>query len=1162
MSVVLNCNRLAAVARIMVGACWSDLRGVLEAVVITNALRARCLWVPLILWAVVIASVWAEPPATGGALVTYLETIKPLLAERCYACHGGLAQEAALRLDTIHLMEKGGESGAAIARGRAAESLMLARVADPDPATRMPPEGEGEPLTKQQLAIIEAWLEAGAPAPETEQPEEDPRQHWAFQPRVRPAVPATGGGWVKNPIDAFIAAKHAEHSLRPQAEAPRHVLVRRVYLDLIGLPPSAEEWAALEADTSADWYGRLVSRLLADPRYGERWGRHWMDVWRYADWWGLGAEHRNSQKHMWHYRDWIVESLSADLPYDEMVRQMLAADELYPLDDAKLRATGFLARNYFSWNRTQWLDETVEHVGKGLLGLTINCSKCHDHKYDPIQQEDFYRMRAIFEPYHCRLDVVQGELDLGKDGIPRVFDAKLDTPTYLFVRGEESLADKTLPIAPGVPGVFAFRDFTIEPVALPQAAWQPGRRAAVIETHRAIAQQGVSEAESAVAAAITKRDAILAQLAAAGERPTLEPAAITVSATPLLIEEDFARPLPDRWRPIAGDWRHEPGRFLQQGAAQAFSMVQLLDPVPRDFEATIAFTTLGGTWRSVGIVFDVAADGSATEQMVYVSSAASGQKIQAALKAPGSAWQYPENGSMVIALADGKPHTLRLAVRNTLVNAWLDDAPILAWRSPAGRRPGGMQLLTFDATVAFHGFTLRSLSPEVALREPEAAPPGGPRPTAESARLEVVVAERRLEVAQRRRDHVAAMAAWAVADAGPETAGGSGDPAGQEAARGVARGQREIPVAVAKQSLAEAELDLAKAAGDLRQGAAAKVEAAQAALARAEQAVAQAGGSFTPFVGAAWSPTKFTNTSGVDPTPAFPPTSTGRRKALAEWITDPANPLTARVAVNHIWLRHFGRPLVTTVFDFGRKGNRPDHPELLDWLASELVDGPSGGGPSGGGPWSMKHLHRLIVTSAAYRMSSSSHARSAEAKADPDNRFFWRRDQIRLEAEAIRDSLLALAGTLDATRGGPSVPPAEQATSRRRSLYFFHSGVERNVLLKTFDVADVTECYQRDQSIVPQQALALANSSLVRDMARAITTRIGNQLPNGAGEAAFLDAAFRLILGRPPAAAESAACAEAIAVWLALPEAAAQPQAGRENVVWALLNHNDFVVLR
>jgi mono/diheme cytochrome c family protein len=335
-------------------------------------------------------------PEADAALAVYSGKIRPLLAKACFSCHGSLKQEAGLRLDTVDLLALGGDSGPAIVRGDAAASLIVERVADQDPDSRMPPEGEGEPLTTEQVEMLRTWIAAGAPAPAGEEPEADPRSHWAFQPRTRPAVPtAANVSWVRNPIDAFLSSAHERAGLVPQPEPARHVLVRRLYLDLIGLPPAPDELAAIVGDRSADWYEKLVDRLLADPRHGERWARHWMDVWRYSDWWGLGEEHRNSQKHMWHYRDWIVESLNADVPYDEMVRQMLAADELYPEDPAKLRATGYLARNWYAFNRTQWLDETVEHVGKGLLGVTMNCAKCHAHKYDPIEQVDYYRMRAF-----------------------------------------------------------------------------------------------------------------------------------------------------------------------------------------------------------------------------------------------------------------------------------------------------------------------------------------------------------------------------------------------------------------------------------------------------------------------------------------------------------------------------------------------------------------------------------------------------------------------------------------------------------------------------------------------------------------------------------------------------------------------------------------------
>ena len=281
----------------------------------------------------------------------------------------------------------------------------------------------------------------------------------------------------------------------------------------------------------------------------------------------------------------------------------------------------------------------------------------------------------------------------------------------------------------------------------------------------------------------------------------------------------------------------------------------------------------------------------------------------------------------------------------------------------------------------------------------------------------------------------------------------------------------------------------------------------------------------------------------------FGPKSSGRRSALADWITDARNPLTARVAVNHIWSRHFGTPLVATTFDFGRKNAPPAHTELIDWLACELVEH----------GWSMKHMHRLIVTSAAYRMSSSATGGEANAAKDPDNVRLWRRTPIRLEAEAVRDSILALAGELDPTMGGPSVPTAAQAESKRRSLYFFHSNNERNLFLTTFDEANVKECYRRDESVVPQQALALLNSRLVQDSATRIAARLGADVPMS-DDAAFVRRAFSGVLGVAPSDGELAACVKTMDAWRKLPNS--KPEQARAHLIWALLNHNDFVTLR
>ena len=221
----------------------------------------------------------------------------------------------------------------------------------------MPPEGE--PLSAGQISLLKSWIAQGAKGPADEQAERDPRVHWAFQTPTRPALPQVAdANGSRNPIDAFLAAEHLRRGLKHQPPADKRVWLRRVSLDLVGLPPTRAELEAFVADESPQADDTIVNRLLDSPQYGERWGRHWMDIWRYSDWWGLGAEVRNSQKHIWHWREWIIESLNADKGYDQMLREMLAADELYPNDLDRLRASGFLARQYFKFNRTSWLDET------------------------------------------------------------------------------------------------------------------------------------------------------------------------------------------------------------------------------------------------------------------------------------------------------------------------------------------------------------------------------------------------------------------------------------------------------------------------------------------------------------------------------------------------------------------------------------------------------------------------------------------------------------------------------------------------------------------------------------------------------------------------------------------------------------------------------------
>ncbi len=391
------------------------------------------------------ALVFSPAALSADERVDYVTQIKPILANKCFACHGALKQESGLRLDAATLIRRGGDSGAALVAGKAAQSAVIKRVSAADADERMPPAGQGEPLAAEQVALLRRWIDQGAVAPDEPVPP-TPADHWAFRPPTRPVVPKPGNAaWARNDIDAFLAAKHEAVGLRPAPPASRATLLRRLYLDLVGLPPTREELHAFLADDSPEAYRRVVDRLLASPQYGERWGRHWMDVWRYSDWAGFGAEIRYSQRHIWRWRDWIVESLNADKGYDRMVLEMLAADELLPGDDEAVRATGFLARNWYKFDRNVWLDDVVEHTGKAFLGMTFKCARCHDHKYDPISQREYYHLRTVFEPYDVRTDQTPGELDVNKDGLAHVYDAKPEAATYFFERGDPKRPTNSIP---------------------------------------------------------------------------------------------------------------------------------------------------------------------------------------------------------------------------------------------------------------------------------------------------------------------------------------------------------------------------------------------------------------------------------------------------------------------------------------------------------------------------------------------------------------------------------------------------------------------------------------------------------------------------------------------------------------------------------------------
>lgn len=1024
--------------------------------------------------------------------VDYAKDIKPLLRERCYACHGALKQKADLRLDTAAAMRKGGDSGDILAGDHA---LLLERVITSDKDDRMPPEGEGSMLTAEEVAKLKAWIDAGAPGLANEAPEPDPRAHWAYQ------MPESSG----KSLDALLVARLAAKKLKPQPEAAPEIWLRRVYLDLIGLPPSPEEIAVFlddlnESHPPHEIYSRIVDRLLNSPQYGERWARHFMDIWRYSDWYGLGAQLRYSQKHLWHWRDWIVESLNADKGYDEMVVQMLAADELAPEDRDNLRATGFLARSYYLFNRTTWLDATIEHTSRAFLGVTMQCVKCHDHKYDPIEHADYYRMRAIFEPLHVRLDPWQGETDFEKNGLPRVFDLHLDTPTYRHVRGDEKNEDKSKALPPGIPQVLEFAAFQPKSVQLPPSAVRPVLLPFVLDDQLRAAERGIASAQKAL------------DMATQALSKSPEPSPKTAAKGGLVISDDFSVAKPGRWDILNGDWRHSATGVRQHETGAQRRLMRLKPTPPADFEASVSFTIRGGQkWKSVGLVFDSA---DAENVMVYMSAVSGGSKIQVSISDGGKS-SYPAGSAVARAISQDVRYTLDLRVRGQLINASINGDPVLAFRLPQQRRTGAMELSAFDADVEFHHFKLAPLTPDVVMREPVA---GTSVPLAD-ARSAVAFAEKQLAAARAKPAMIRAVYAAETSKQDQMLA-------------------KTAAVAEARYKLAQAEFDLAKAEADPKaKDAAKKIKAAKDALTKAKERAAAPGETYTELpasLKAQDGPEELTNAA----VQTYPETSTGRRLAFARWVTDQRNPLTARVLVNHLWLRHFGTPLIDSVDDFGRRSPAPLHQDILDTLTVDFMRN----------GWSMKHLHRAMVLSELYRRSSSNAAAdSATITADPDNAFYWRMNPRRMESQVVRDSLLHLAGKLDLTQGGPSIDPVKAETSPRRSLYFTQNADVEHRFLATFDNSNVLECYRRNESVVPQQALALTNSRLSRECADALAAKLAVL-----DERAFIEQSFLTVLGRVPNDVERQA---SIAGYAALKQ-------NRSLFLQALINHNDFVTLR
>jgi hypothetical protein len=866
---------------------------------------------------------------------------------------------------------------------------------------------------------------------------------WSLKPLRKPALPEVREtGWPRNPLDRFVLARLEAKGLRPSPEAGRAVLIRRLSFDLLGLPPAPEEIETFVNDGSAGAYSALVERLLASPRYGERWARHWLDLARYTE--SQGFEYDRLRQNGWHYRDYVIQSFNEDKPYDRFVREQIAGDVLEPVTSAGIIATSFLVcgpwdeagnsqanQTQRAITREEEMEDLVSVVSQTFLGMTVNCARCHAHKFDPIPQEDYYRMRSVFDGVH---------------------------------HGEN-------------------------PIAPPAELRAQAQRAAALAEEIAGIERQIEELEGAARSRFLQRR----------KQPTAA---------------ERQRPAP------LSRWSCEPGAKVSgslegelHGGASLAGGRLILDgkdgylesqPLPRDLaektlEVWLSLPTLeqGGG----GAITIQSRDGGVFDSIVFAE------------RQPRR-WIAGSSGYARTRDLSAPEETARAGELIHLAVVYQKDGTIEVYRNG---RP--------------HGEPYRPGSPLQTYRKGDARVllgmrhTGGARPFLKAEIAEAALYDRPLSAAE-----VAASfetSRWSVKEEEMVAALSAEE-----------RGRREALLPRLERVRAE-------------RGGLPAVKVSYCGI-RKEPAPARR--LNRGDVGSPAEEVAPGALSAVSEPPAdfgLPPGAPEamRRIKLAEWITDPRNPLTARVMVNRIWQYHFGQGIVATPSDFGSSGKGPSHPELLDWLAAAFIeDG-----------FSVKALHRRIVGSAAYRQASS--FEESAASVDAEDSLLWRFPPRRLEGEEVRDAMLFASGELNLEMGGPSFRPFEvenhgsdfyilkdrsEPPFNRRTIYRMNVNSGKSPLLDAFDCPDPSvKTPSRRVTTTPLQALALMNNPFVQRQASRLAERTLRECGGDPRPAAR--SLFRRALGRDPSPEEAE-------------EALSQAREhGMESVAWVLFNSTEFL---
>ncbi len=968
--------------------------------------------------------------------------VRLILVTHCQKCHGAKKQESGLRLDTRDMLMQGGDRGAAIDLQDASKSLLLAAVRH-EGDLKMPPEKK---LDAQQIADLDRWIREGAVWPGNAKatvlvrsgqitPEE--RKFWSFQPVGTPAIPDSFGSHESfTPIDRFIGAAWEAKHITPAGLAERRVLFRRATLDLTGLPPEPEATAEFVSDQSPDAFDRVIDRLLATPVYGERWGRHWLDVVRYADTAGETADY--PVREAYRYRNYVIAAFNQDKPYDEFLREQIAGDILArqgPREKyaERVTATGYLAiSRRFGFDSENYhhltIQDTIDTVGQSVLGLTLGCARCHDHKFDPVTTEDYYALYGIFES--TRYAFPGSEQKQRVRAMAPLLPPQEATEKWRIYDDQVGRLNEQLQQAKQAPISLKLRslddcdgDFELQGVSA------GGSRGVLVPPWNYVGQPLITNGAQSPFKNIYRGGGVGAFFPADGQEHAVDQGLVPVTAKQgktLHVSFDFRLAAAE---PLAkGSYRF----YLGDGAKRS--------------PAVEVFIAADGVYSQSG-------DGVKSLRAI---SAATWYQVQFTLDLEGGTW----SGTIS---SPGEATTIEPI---KLASGWNGVISHVSFDT-RGHVPGQRPAWEVD-NFAISGSSFPSL--EATLPSP---PPAGE--TADPARI--------------------------LAELHPV----------------LENGPCELAYAVVEGTPHNSRIQ--------KRGEPSKL------------------GDEVPR--------RFLEILGGQQLPSD--TTGSGRWELAEWLTETNNPLTRRVLVNRIWQHHFEQGIVSTENDFGTRGQRPSHPELLDYLADRfLTHG-----------WSIKDLHRKIMLSRVYQLGSES-PKNAESSADADPANIWlgHFPRRRLDAESLRDSLLAIGGNLDRSVGGqhPFPPLATWGYTQhnpftavydtnRRSIYLMTQRLKRHPFLSLFDGADTNASTPRRlDTTVPTQSLFLMNDPFVHEQSLGVAQRLLH-----VNEDARRSLAYEIVLGRTPSADELSADQAFLTNYRELLTAAGVPAQQHDLAAWSAL---------